>query len=191
MATVCLNHLNYIAIIILYCVCFYFINQPYTEIVGFSILFVVNTAFMLFFGSQYQTFHFDNNKLFYEGQIAFFSVIIGLVFHFVSLILMIMMISTLQIKYTKTEGTPIKLTGQYRDQMETFKSNMIAIFVMIFVILIWFFFGYNINISHPILQKIVPGIIIILSLIVIAISSWQVSISNAFSLLQYRQLTAG
>ena len=49
MAASCLNHLNYIAIAILYVVSIYFAYQPYTEIIGFYLLFVVNAAFMLFF----------------------------------------------------------------------------------------------------------------------------------------------
>jgi hypothetical protein len=189
MAATCLNYLNYIAIATLYVVSIYFAYQPYTEILGFSILFVVNAAFFFFFAGQVSTFNTLFTMLFYSGQIGVAGLFIGLALHFVSFLFIIMMISTLQVKYTQAKGTPLQLSRKYQGMMDTFKANTMYTFSMIFVVLTIILNRERISGTNPIVQKLFAGSTIILSAGIAGISSWNVMISNEFSKLQYRDLT--
>lgn len=190
MAASCLNHLNYIAIAILYVVSIYFAYQPYTEIIGFYLLFVVNAAFMLFFAGQAETLISSVFTLpFYSLQIGIAGSLIGLALHFVSFIFIIMMITTLQAKYSKAKGTPLQLSRKYQGMMNTFKANMLYTFVMIFIVLLIVLNTERISKTSPSVQAVFGGSAVLLSAVVGGLSSWNVVISNEFSKLQYRDLT--
>ena len=188
MAATCLNHLNYIAIAFLYIGGIYFSYQPYTEIIGFCLLFVVNAAFMFFYVGQAQTLMSSPFTLpFYSKQIGVASLLIGLALHFVSFIFIIMMITTLQAKYTKSKGTPLQLSRKHQGMMDTFKANMLYTFTMIFIVLM-ILFNYD-KATTPATQNILAGITIVSSIIIVSLSSWNIAISNDFSKLQYQDLT--
>lgn len=189
MAATCLNHLNYIAIAILYIVSIYFAYQPYTEIVGFCLLFVVNAAFMFFFAGQVSSFNTLFTMPFYSGQIGVAGILIGLALHFVSFIFIIMMITTLQTKYSQAKGTPLQLSRKYQGMMDTFKANTMYTFVMIFIGLTIVLNHQRILMTSPSVQAIFGGSAVLLSAGIAGLSSWNVMISNEFSKLQYRDLT--
>jgi len=201
----CFPILNYIAFFILYIVCFVYINVKYTEIVGFGLLFVIHTAFSLFISKD--IFNLINEKSLINEKIrtnlainiSFISIIVALLFHFISFILTFTMITTLQTKYTKTRGTPIVLSKSYKNKFENYKRNIIVVFSLSFIILMAMFFAYDtINIDFNLLFKSLsvaniytslPAIFIIMaSFANIGISSHQVYISNMFSKLSKKDL---
>jgi hypothetical protein len=195
----CFPILNYIAFFILYIVCFVYINVKYSEIVGFGLLFVIHTAFSLFISKD--IFNLINEKMRTNLaiSISLISIIVALLFHFVSFILTFTMITTLQTKYTKTRGTPIVLSKSYKNKFENYKRNIIAVFSLSFIILMAMFFAYDtINIDFNLLfkslsvaniYKSLPAIFIIMaSFANIGISSHQVYISNMFSKLSKKDL---
>jgi hypothetical protein len=195
----CFPILNYIAFFILYILCFVYINVKYTEIVGFGLLFVIHTAFSLFISKD--IFNLINEKMRTNLaiNISFISIIVALLFHFISFILTFTMITTLQTKYTKTRGTPIVLSKSYKNKFENYKRNIIAVFSLSFIILMAMFFAYDtINIDFNSLfkslsvsdiYKSLPAIFVIMaSLSVVGISSHQLYISNMFSKLSKKDL---
>jgi hypothetical protein len=119
----CFPILNYIAFFILYILCFVYINVKYTEIVGFGLLFVIHTAFSLFISKD--IFNLINEKMRTNLaiNISFISIIVALLFHFISFILTFTMITTLQTKYTKTRGTPIVLSKTYNNKLKHSSTN--------------------------------------------------------------------
>ena len=117
--------LYYFIFLICYIISFYFIYQQYSEIIGLLVLFIVNAGFLLYVGQKLM-YTLTNNGLF--KNIMFSSVMIGIIFHFVSLILMGLMMSSLQLKFTAKFGTPIQLPDRNQAQLNKFKTNMLIIF---------------------------------------------------------------
>ena len=195
----CFPILNYIAFFILYITCFVYINVKYTEIIGFGLLFVIHTAFSLFISKDIFNLLNEKVKNNLAINVSFLSIIVGLLFTFVSFILIFTMITTLQTKYTKTRGTPIVLSKSYNNKFETYKQNIIVVFSLSFVVLMSMFFGYN-TINVDFTQSIktfslsnfynfLPAIfVIIASLSIVGISSYQLYISNVFSKLSKKDL---
>ena len=195
----CFPILNYIAFFILYILCFVYINQKYTEIIGFGILFVIHTAFSIFISKDIFNLLNEKIKPNLVINLSFISIMVALIFHFVSFILMFIMITTLQTKYTKTRGTPIVLSKTYNNKLNEYKNNIIVVFSLSFIILMTMFFGYetiNIDFSQSFktfsfidFYKILPAIVVSLSsLSIIGISSYQIYISNMFSKLSKKDL---
>lgn len=192
MAATCLNHLNYIAIFLLYLVGFYFIYKTYAQVIGFSLLFVVNAAFIFFLTSRIGTFNLNSAlHLPYERQIAAFSIFIGLIFHFVAFSLIIFMASNLKVTPSNADGTPLGLVGQYKVQMDNFKENMLIVFSFIFILLLWLMYG-----TIPVVpfvqyrgfHMVFALVSIVMSFFTIGFSIKQVILSNDFSKLQNRQI---
>ena len=142
---------------------------------------------MLFLGSQIQGLSSLSRLPFFGGYIGIMGVFAGVVLHFISLIFIIMMISTLQVKQSNGRGTPIPLSGKYKDMLDTFKINMITVFMLIFILLLIVFNSDKIT-SVIIVQNAISVSMLLLSCSIIGLSSWNVSISNEFSKLQYRQI---
>ena len=195
----CFPILNYIAFFVLYILCFIYMNQKYTEIIGFGILFVIHTAFSIFISKDIFNLLNEKIKPNLVVNLSFVSIMVALIFHFVSFILMFIMITTLQTKYTKTRGTPIVLSKTYNNKLNEYKNNIIVVFSLSFIVLMTMFFGYetiNIDFSQSFkmfsfvdFYKLLPAILVSLSsLSIIGISSRQVYISNLFSKLSKKDL---
>ena len=195
----CFPILNYIAFFVLYILCFIYMNQKYTEIIGFGILFVIHTAFSIFISKDIFNLLNEKIKPNLVVNLSFVSIMVALIFHFVSFILMFIMITTLQTKYTKTRGTPIVLSKTYNNKLNEYKNNIIVVISLSFIVLMTMFFGYetiNIDFSQSFkmfsfvdFYKLLPAILVSLSsLSIIGISSRQVYISNLFSKLSKKDL---
>ncbi len=182
--------LDYFAFFILYIGCFYFMYQKFTEIIGISTLFVVNAAFMFFVVNEILVKNATN----IIPLFANLSIIVGTLFHFISLIFVIMMISNLNTKYTSAYGTPINLPPIFADKMEGFKQYMIFSFVLGSIIMVMLLNGKSYemidivpsmkNVSNP-----VPIIITILaSTGLMVFSSIQIATATEFSKLSRQEL---
>jgi hypothetical protein len=195
--------MNYFAFIALYIVCFYFIFQPYSEIISIYILFVIHTAFTAFIGIDISNiFLNENTKSLQLGVITIISLLSLLIcntFHFVSLILIILMTYNLQKKLDISSGTPIKLPNKYKYQFNKFLYNCITVFVTSIIILLMLFFKFELinvhlkplfdNSTYDNFKKRIPSILILgLSIITIVISTKQIYIANNLSKLNNRYL---
>jgi hypothetical protein len=192
-----LGLLNYLAFFILYIICFVFIYKKNTEYIGFTILLVINIASMLYSSNQLM-YIFQGSKYFVD-MIAIFSVIIGLVFHTVLIIFILMVANNLNIKYTKKYGTPFILPEKYKKKLELIKRLMISSFclgtVILFIIL-----NYNDELKFNLLEIITKNDVNIIfekyilfftfaaSLALMGISSYQIYAGDEFSKLSRQQM---
>jgi len=132
-------------------------------------------------------------------MMACFSIIIGLTFHTVVLIFILMVINNMQVKYTKKYGTPLNLPNKYKNKMELIKRLMIASFCLGSVILyILFYYNHDLNHNFTTIMRYFNIIDLIkyktlfftlsASFALIGISSYQVYIGNTFTQLSRQQL---
>lgn len=189
--------LNYFAFFTLYIICFVFIYQKFSELIGFSILIVVNLAFLLFVLNDVMTIF--QRSIYFVPMVACFGVIVGVVLHSVVLIFILMMSNNLQAKYTKKYGAPITLPKKYQNKMEIIKRLMIASFCLGSIILYSLFYNYD-NLKHNFLAMLKDfglkslyqhkEIFVTLgaSLALMGISGKQVFDANEFSKLSRQQL---
>jgi hypothetical protein len=189
--------LNYFAFFTLYIICFVFIYQKFSELIGFSILIVVNLAFLLFVLNDIMSIF--QRSIYFVPMIACFGVIVGVVLHSVVLIFILMMSNNLQAKYTKKYGAPITLPKKYQNKMEIIKRLMIASFCLGSIILYSLFYNYD-NLKHNFLAMLKDfglkslyqhkEIFVTLgaSLALMGISGKQVFDANEFSKLSRQQL---
>jgi len=196
--------MNYLIFFSLYIICFYFVFQPYSEIIGIYTLFIVHTAFSAFIGKDLMNI-FMNDSIMKSSQLGLITIsllialLIGNSFHFVSLILIIMMISNLQSKYDSSRGTPIKLPNKYKYKLNQFKYNCIFVFIISLIFLLILFFNFDLiniplkplfdNLTYDNFIKRVPSLIVLgFSFISLFISVRQIYIANDLSKLKNKQL---
>lgn len=127
--------LNYAVFIALFIGSFYFIYKTYTEIIGLVVLFLINTAFLLFTYIRISPRIQFINKGAYVANLALFSIIIGLFFTFISLLFTIAMIYTTQQKYTAEYGTNIELPEPYHTEVDIYKRLLISCYCLVAVLL--------------------------------------------------------
>jgi hypothetical protein len=136
--------LNYTAFLILYITSFIVIYIKNTEIIGFYLLFIVNTACTL-----YNLYYFSNlvTAELIPTMISL-SLFISGVFHTVCFVFIIMMISDMRVKYSNTYGTPINIPPEYKSKFELFKRLTATTFSLCAILLLILLNGYDsINIS--------------------------------------------
>jgi hypothetical protein len=189
--------LNYLAFFILYVICFVFIYKKNTEYIGFTVLLVINIAMMLYTTSQLMDI-FQRSRYFVE-MIASFSVIIGIVFHTVLIIFILIVANNLNSKNIKKYGTPFILPEKYKKKLELIKRLMISSFCLGSVIL-FVIFNYNDYLKQNFLSIITKldfatvfksktlFLTLAASLALIGISAYQIYEGDSFSKLSRQQL---
>jgi len=189
--------LNYLAFFILYVICFVFIYKKNTEYIGFTVLLVISIAIMLYTTSQLMDI-FQRSKFLVE-MIASFSIIVGIVFHIVVIIFILIVANNLNSKNIKKYGTPFILPEKYKKKLELIKRLMISSFCLGSVIL-FVIFNYNeylkqnflLIITKPEFKKIFDSKTLFLtlaaSLALIGISAYQIYEGDSFSKLSRQQL---
>lgn len=185
--------LNYTAFLILYITSFIVIYIKNTEIIGFYLLFIVNTACTL-----YNLYYFSNlvTAELIPTMISL-SLFISGVFHTVCFVFIIMMISDMRVKYSNTYGTPINIPPEYKSKFKLFKRLTATTFSLCAILLLILLNGYDsINISFSnigsfrnIIVYYYPYLLlIVLSLVPIIISCIQLANANNFSKLSRKHL---
>lgn len=184
--------LNYVLFLILYITCFTFFYIKNTEIIGFYLLFIVNTACIL-----NNFYYFGNFELNLIPKAIMLSLIISGTLHTVSLIFIIIMISNLRVKYQNTFGTPINLPPIYKNRLEEFKGLMVFTFgICSLLLIIFMFYLDSINFVFNDQVKTIGGMInnkfsiILLGLttIPVIISCIQLKSANSFSIIARQKL---
>ena len=131
--------LNYLAFFILYLVSFYFSHINNTEIVGLGILFIINTSFLLFITGNIFPMLKNANTLM---NFNLFSILFGLIIHFISLLFIIIAILHLQQKKANIKGVPVVLPINEKQKLNKFKYFMIISFI-IGLLLLFIVFSYE------------------------------------------------
>jgi len=191
------SFLNYITLFILYGVCLYFVFQDFTEIVGFYIIFIIHTATTIFIGKEILNL-FGIYSFNLANIMTILSILISTIFNFASFILILLMINNYQSKFDSTRGTPIRLPDKYRNELNSFKRNLLIIFIFSSLVLITLFYkdeitvpitrifdSFNIN---NILKTIPTLITIALSSSIIGLSTNQIYLANDLSNLRQKIL---
>jgi len=137
--------LNYFAFFVLYIIGFVFIYQKFTEIIGFTLLTVVNLAFFFFVLNDLMGLLETSRN--FVTMLSILAIVVGSVFHTVVLIFILTMVTDLKIKFEKKNGAAFKLPPLYANKLEAIKRLMIASFCLGFVIL------YNLFYNKKLLEE--------------------------------------
>jgi hypothetical protein len=137
--------LNYFAFFTLYIIGFVFIYQKFSEIIGFTLLAVVNLAFFFFVLNDLMGMLETTRN--FVTMVSIFAIIVGSVFHTVVLIFILTMVTDLKIKFEKKNGSSFKLPPRYANSLESIKRLMIASFCLGFIIL------YNLFYNKKLLEE--------------------------------------
>ena len=200
------TYLNYGSFAGLYILGLMFTFKKYTEILGFFMLTIVHTAFMIFSGKSFlltlQEYFTKNEDIYSDRVNGGMALIVGLLFsgmtlHMVSLILIILMLITLRNKFNETTGAPITLSKRYQRYLDAYKSRLIPIFIMIFTLTVSILF-FPEAINKPLLRgsiiesimssdRIGFNLMLLVSIVLVTLSSQEVYYSNLF-ISQRRQL---
>lgn len=200
------TYLNYGSFAGLYILSLMFVFKKYTEILGFFMLTIVHTAFMIFSGKSFlltlQEYFTKNEDIYSDRVNGGMALIVGLLFsgmtlHMVSLIFIILMLITLRNKFNETTGAPITLSKRYQRYLNAYKDRLIPIFIIIFTLTVSIlFFPEAINkplLSGSIVDSIMSSdrigfnLMLLVSIVLVALSSQEVYYSNLF-ISQRRQL---
>lgn len=187
----------YLCFLVMYILCIVFIYQKFSEIIAFLLLFIVHTTFFIFIGKDILDYAMADS--FFIPRFIAITIGVSSLLLFVSLVLLLQLIMTLRKKYTIDKGTPIYLPKKYQRKLDTFKVNIIVMFIIIFILLCVLFLGFSyININfRQLFSNLTVGLFFgnitsfgcfVLSLGVLGISGYQVYLANDLSLLKNNQL---
>jgi hypothetical protein len=143
-------------------------------------LFVVNTAFMVYVFNELLL----QNIAMLMPALASLSIMVGSIFHFISLILILIMINNLNKKFTVVRGTPIELPPLYANKLDKFKQIMIACFCVGSVILV----GLLNNLYNKDSSTSMKIVICLMPIALIIMSSIQIATATEFSKLSRQEL---
>jgi len=145
MAATCIPVLNYIAFIILYITCFLAVSTENSKLIGYSLLFVIHTGFILFVINNLYNL-FITNKIISFGWLTAMvlsTVFLTMLTHFVSLILILLTLTYLKKKYDTNNGTSLQLDGENANLLSSFNNSMYAVFIACLVLLSMFFYDMS------------------------------------------------
>ena len=190
--------LNYIALFILFITSFVFIFKKNASILGYVLLFITNTAFMVYVSIELIP-NIDFEIAYFGTIFSIVAIITSSILHFVSLIFILMLIYKLHVKFTVTNGLPINIDEPYKSQLYNFNILIITTFcictLLLFIVKLR---PEKLDINfYELLKK---GSILLyyryslllfsiaLSISTIVISSLQVNTANSFSKLSRQQV---
>ena len=192
--------LNYIAFFILFITSFVFIFKKNASILGYVLLFITNTAFMVYVTGEFIP-NIDIDVTYFGVVFSTVAIISSSILHFVSLIFILMLIYNLHVKYTKANGLPLNIPEPYKTQLYNFNVLMITTFCICTLLFFIVKFRYD-KLDVNFYELLKRGSIllyykysllifsVILSIISITISSIQVNTANNFSKLSRQQVNA-
>jgi hypothetical protein len=118
---------NYVAFFILYSISLYYTTNNYTEIIGFGLLFIINTSFLLFVAKTFIPLFNEANLLFY----------------FISLLFIIIAILHLHKKFSNIKGTPFVIPKSEKIKLNNFKYFMSLSIVIGTILLTLLYSNYH------------------------------------------------
>lgn len=189
--------LNFGAFIALFVTGFVFIFKSNAAILGYILLFMTNTAFLFFIAASLIPGMTKQN--YFPAILARSAVLISTIFHFVSLIFIMIMMYKLRLNYTVINGVSINIAEPYRTQLYNFNVLMITTFCICTLLLAILFVSVDrleINfyflLKHASLFSLYRHFILIVTMILsvaaLIISSVQVYITNGLDKAARQQL---
>ena len=189
--------LNYLAFFILFITGFVFIFQKNASLLGYVVVFITNTVFMVYMTGLIVPE--IGSKIYFVAIVSRCAVMLTAIFHFVSLIFILMMIYQLHVKYSAAEGLPVNIPEPYNSQLYQFNVLMITSFCICTLLLVIVFFrSHKLDVNLYELMKrmnlflfsrnLVLLFTLALTIATVVISSLQVQIANGFAKLSRKQL---
>ncbi len=182
------NILNYTAFFALYVICFVYMFRENTGIVAVGTLMVVHTACTLFLGNEV-TNKLNNPEGANTASTIFtlLSILLASGTHVIALIILMLMLLKMQKQYNETVGTPINLPSEYRQMFDNFKSNALAIFIIVCVLIYLISFKRETT-NAGLTTGIMPIIISVLSTTILGLSIKQIVNTAYLSKLKNRSI---
>ena len=130
----CFPAMRYLYFFVLFLISFILIDTSKTlELLGLGLLFAVNAIFTFSLGNDVLEFMNRTSRQTWLNGLATWSIIIGLVFNFVSTILMIITLNKLKTKF-KVKGKPLSFSPENRKFFDVFKHMLISSITLVAVV---------------------------------------------------------
>jgi len=181
--------------LISYVVSFLVLFRTETELVGFGILNFVHAGLIL-----YITNAFVNrvDSVFYLNAgllLPYVSIFVAGLFYFISLVFVNTTLFGLETKFMNAYGTPLHLSSKYREMLDTIKSLLVTLFVLPVVIYGIVLnckplldFGFLRALSQPYSSIAFYMFVMLLAIVILGLSWWQLSLATRFSKLKNKDL---
>jgi hypothetical protein len=126
--------MRYLYMFVLFLISFILIDTSKTlELLGLGLLFAVNSIFTFSLGNDVLEFMSRASRQTWLNGLGTWSIIIGLVFNFVSTILMLITLTKLKTKFD-VKGKPIKFSPENRKEFNVFKHMLISSITLVAVV---------------------------------------------------------
>jgi hypothetical protein len=192
-----LTTLNFGAFFALFVTGFVFIFKPNAAVLGYILLFITNTAFLFFIAAS--LIPGISKQHYFPAVLARSTVLVSTIFHFVSLVFIMIMMYKLHLNYTVTNGVQINIAEPYRTQLYNFNVLAITTFCICALLLAFLFVGadqlevnFYFLLKHASLFSLrrhyLIVLTILLSVVALIISSVQVYITNGLDKAARQQL---
>lgn len=137
-----MNIFIYLAFLLFYIVCFYFMYVKNTELISLTILTVLGAVFLAYnVDGVNQFFHEGGvNKNLYISMLSLFASCSGLFIEFIGLCLIVMTTIYIQYSYQTKNGDALHLPLMYKNLLNDFKKYYIIIFLLSYLILFVFLY---------------------------------------------------
>ena len=181
--------------LISYIVSFSVLFRTETELVGFGILNFVHAGLILYIVNAFTN---RVDSIFYLNAgllLPYVSIFVAGLFYFISLILVNTTLFGLETKFMNTYGTPLHLSANYREMLDSIKTLLVVLFVLPIVIYGIVLkckplldFGFLRALSQPYSSIAFYAFVMILAVVILGLSCRQLVLANRFSKLKNKDL---
>lgn len=138
---VCFPFMRYVYMFVIFTISFILITGPKKlELLGLGLFFAINTMFSASLGNDILKFMQSSNRQTWMSGLSTVSIIVGLVFNFVSSIMVLVALNNLNSEFT-AKGTKISLYPESRKDLDLFESMIISSVVLIAVVSLNIYFN--------------------------------------------------
>ena len=130
--------IDLIGFLIIYIYCFVYMYKEETQVSAFALQLFVQILFMMY--CCIQIMQITNMNLSATGSIVVVSIMLSVIFQFISLVLFFMLLSKMKTKFNKVKNEPLYLPPKYEKILELFKRLFISSFCLTFISLLGYQF---------------------------------------------------
>lgn len=181
--------------LISYVVSFLVLFRTETELVGFGILNFVHAGLILYIANAFVN---RVDSVFYLNAgllLPYVSIFVAGLFYFISLVFVNTTLFGLETKFMNAYGTQLHLSSKYREMLDTIKSLLVTLFVLpvvIYGIVLNYKplldFGFLRALSQPYSSIAFYIFVMLLAIVILGLSWWQLSLATRFSKLKNKDL---
>lgn len=181
--------------LISYIVSFLVLFRTETELVGFGILNFIHAGLILYIVNAF-TNRVDRIFSLNTGlRLPYVSIFVAGLFYFISLVFVNTTLFGLETKFMNAYGTPLHLSSNSREMLDTMKSLFVTLFVLPVVIYGIVLnceprsdFGFLQALSESYSSFAFYMFVTLLAIVILGLSFWQLSLATRFSKLKNKDL---